>query len=147
MLDWMNGSQDWKDSFGFKVLHIPQFIYSNNIMLSDIQQKFNGYASLMKIEPWQFYHWHVDDYRMVAINSLITGFDSFSLVSKVQHREYVEVDEICHQLNDIFLINTKHPHSVYNRSERRIMFSLGFNSPVTYDDIVNYCLERKYLYI
>jgi hypothetical protein len=145
LLEFMGTGQPWKDNFGFKVLPIPIFVYSSNSMLSDIRQKFNGYASLMKLEPMQFYHWHVDDYRSAAINSLITGFDSFSLISKIKHQEYMDVDEILYQQGDIYLMNTQNSHSVYNRSECRIMFSLGFDSPVTYDDIVNYCLEKKYI--
>jgi len=122
--------------------------------LKQILKEFKADISLFRFDPYTYYHWHVDfTHRTTAINILLEGDDSdafFALAEKNKNALKKSLDYLYtkYQLVDysnskIHLLNLQKLHGNFVRSQPRILLSLSFRKPVTYQDVLNFCKEKQ----
>jgi len=133
----------WKKVFGFTYIDLKRGSYSD---FSEFDKEFSTKHKLLKIPPRSHYRWHTDAYRNVAINTILIGNDCqtffTSSTDEVVKDNLVEVD---YSDNRSVLLDVSKQHSVLNLGPERIVLSVGFDLPVTYNDIREYCIKRNLL--
>ena len=96
-------------------------------------------AGYLKMEPYMNYRWHKDTNRKVGINMLLTpNVHSYTLFGKQLPNwtdEQYKFIELKYQPYTFYLFNTTIEHTVFNFNETRWLFSVEFDSDVTYEDI------------
>jgi hypothetical protein len=134
--------QDWFSSNGFDILKIDRSVFKDS-NLFPIIQKFNAVPLIFKINPMTWYDWHTDSSRQCAINLLLTGFNSHCFFGDRESRDIVHLTELTYRPNTYYLLNTQTKHAVLNFTETRYVLSIGFNSPTSYLEILNYCVNNN----
>lgn len=137
----------WKSVQGFESLPVPLSFLKNDFVLLDLKNKFNGNIAFLRLPKRCFYNWHVDLYRSAVINSVIEGFDSYTLFTEAEdlNGTSFEVSELVYKEKECYLLDVQCLHAVYNRLETRTFFSLWFEKSITYSIVYNYCLNQGYL--
>lgn len=90
--------------------------------------------AILRMEPFQFYHWHVDQDRKVAINRLLDGFDSMCLFGEAKNEHNMYFSQAHYAPNTYYIFNTSIPHCVINFSRPRFLLSVEFED-ATWSDI------------
>ena len=134
--------QDWFTSNGFDILKVDNTIFKDS-NLFPIIQKFNAVPLIFKINPMTWYDWHTDSTRWCAINLLLTGFNSHCFFGDRESRDIVNLTELNYEPNTYYLLNTQFKHAVLNFSSTRYVLSIGFNSPISYQIILKYCIDNN----
>ena len=141
--------QYWKNVQGFKAMPAPIFFLQRNRVLSEILTKFNGQAVFLRSEKNSMYNWHRDLDRTVVINSLIEGFDSFTMFTDTEidnmQGTSTGVEELTYNDGECYLLNVQNLHAVYNRHSIRTVLSLSFYKPVSYEQILEYCFSKDFV--
>lgn len=92
----------------------------------------------------RFYRFHVDDFRGAALNLLLDGWDSQTYFSNTEEDPYLtEITELKYAQNKMYLLNTQIKHAVVNKNNLRYVLSMGFNQPLTYDEVKRFCVENN----
>jgi hypothetical protein len=137
-----NSSTTWFHKNAFDIAKVP--IYLIDKTLQDFKSKFDASPVIFRMQPWQFYRFHTDASRSCAINFLLEGTDSHTYYgTETENEEILNIRELKYKIDSYYLINTQLKHSVVNRDNVRYMFSMGFPSTTSYDDVRNYCLENQ----
>lgn len=130
---------EWLPYYNFMALRVPDEILNQEPLLVELAKKRKFQAGLLRMDPNTCYNWHVDTDRHVGLNMLVlddgkskclfcTG--EFGVVMPIQELKYKEFT--------YYVFNTQIPHTVYNFSEPRYMFSLEFldeDKGLTYDEL------------
>jgi hypothetical protein len=76
---------------------------------------------------------------------LITGWDSHSFYGtpKAGSEDMFYINRVIYEPKGYYLFDTKQLHSVLNFDEPRIVFSLGFNPPATYQEVRDFIIEHN----
>lgn len=136
-------SKLWAQVFGFTFLELrtnasPDFF--------EFEKKFKVKYFLLKVPEKSHYRWHTDAYRGAAINTILTGNNCYTLFSEsedpVVKTNVVEVD---YSDDRPVVFNTQIPHTIFNLGPERIVFSVGFDLPVTFEEVIEYCANRDLL--
>lgn len=139
----------WTTIQGFDTLSVPIKLLETDLFLIDLMQKFNGYPVFLKMPKYSMYNWHKDLNRQVVVNSVVYGFDSYTMFTNdtldQMNGTSTIVQELTYKERDCYLLNVQELHAVYNRSQDRIVISLSFDMPTTYEQILNYCIKNDYL--
>lgn len=127
--------------YGFNALRFPLEILLQEPLLKNIHEKFpiqtGGYV---KLDPNRCFRWHTDIKRKVAINMLLNSeIHSHTLFGQLLdndelHYQY-ETVELKYEENTLYSFNTAIEHTVVNFEKTRWLFTVEFDSCVTYHDI------------
>ena len=121
--------------FGFLVTEVPD----DRVL----RTKYPFKAGITAMVPYSVYNWHIDERRDGTINMLLTDERSHCLFSKEIGKQVSNIDEELIYLNRVmYIFNTQTPHMVVNLEGIRFMFTLEFESKVTYNDLVSYLHGR-----
>jgi len=139
----------WPNKQGFDAMPICDNLWKEDFFLFDIKKQFDGVSVFLRMNAFQLYNWHTDLYRNVVINSVIEGFDSFTMFTDKDPNDFsgtsMPIRELTYKAGDCYLLNTSVHHAVYNRNNRRTFFSLYFKPKVRYEDVYNYALKKDYI--
>lgn len=143
-----DNSTSWKHMNAFDLAMVPMSIVTDsNIKILIKEFKFNlinPVPVIFRMPPWQFYRFHVDAARSCAINMLIDGIDSAAYYGEdTEEEEIMSIQELYYQNDRYYLLNTQQKHAVINRSQTRYMFSVGFFSNVSYNQVRDFILENN----
>jgi hypothetical protein len=136
----------WYPYIGWEVKVVPREIFLEEPLLNMINQKFPiNRAAILRTEPYQNYHWHVDQYRGVCVNMLVTpDVRSYCLFGKQKNENNVYFTELNYEKNSFYLFNNQFPHSVINFDQHRYLFSIEFvdhKSNLSYATIYKWCRD------
>ena len=136
----------WYPYIGWEVKVVPREIFLEEPLLNMINQKFPiNRAAILRTEPYQNYHWHVDQHRGVSINMLVTpDVHSYCLFGKQKNENNVYFTELNYEKNAFYLFNNQFPHSVINFDQNRYLFSIEFvdhKSNLSYVTIYKWCRD------
>ena len=129
--------------FGFLVTEVPDDLVDQDNTLRVLRTKYPFKAGITAMVPYSVYNWHIDERRDGTINMLLTDERSHCLFSKEIGTQVSNIDEELIYLNRVmYIFNTQTPHMVVNLEGIRFMFTLEFESKVTYNDLVSYLHGR-----
>jgi hypothetical protein len=129
-----------KNAFDLKIIPFSMLDYQLQI----IKRKFDVTPVIFKMDPWKFYRFHVDASRSCAINLLLEGAYSNTYYGcETEDEEVLDIKELKYDLDIYYLINTQIKHSVVNRNNTRYMFSIGFPSSVSYNEVKKFLIENN----
>jgi len=94
--------------------------------------------SIFKVQPNSCYNWHTDGIRCAAINMLLTGYNSMTLMGQKDGVFFRNVEQVPYEPNRYVMINTSVSHSVYNFAEDRYLLSLGIPIDFSYQEVADY---------
>ena len=111
--------------------------------LKEIHREFPiARAGILKMDPYQVYHWHKDETRGVSINMLLCANDSSNCLFGVpKNYDNMYFTELKYRPNTMYLFNTQVLHTVINHGAPRYLLSIEFEDDVdnlTYDMIYNW---------
>jgi len=136
----------WKELFGLTIftLDIDHFKNDKEIFQAIQHLDCKTRLSIFRTNPNTCYDWHFDKIRHSAINMLIDGFDSFCAFGEYSlGNTYKNIYKLQYEPNYYYLINVKKTHCVFNFSNNmRYILSIGIPN-TTYEDSVNYFVEKK----
>lgn len=130
---------EWFDYYNFKAIPVPKEIWEKDSLLANLAKVRKFHAGILKMDPNTCYNWHIDTDRHVALNMLVCDDgnskcifapDGFAVVNPIV--------ELSYQPYTYYVFNTKYPHTVFNFSEPRYLFSLEFleeDRGLTYDEL------------
>jgi len=100
-------------------------------------------VSIFKVTPNSCYNWHTDGIRCAAINMLLIGYDSMTLMGRRDGVFFRNIERVPYEPNRYVMINTSVSHSVYNFAEDRYLLSLGIPMEFSYQEVANYIKENE----
>jgi len=140
---------DWRFNYGFFYIPCPDILIEKIPNLNLIKNKFNGRVHFLRLNSWNLYNFHIDIPRGIVFNAVIKGFDCFTFFSDtipdLSREAFSPIKEIVYKKKEIYLINTQLPHGVYNRSENRIVLSLGLDKEHSYDKVVEFLKDQNFI--
>jgi hypothetical protein len=105
-----------------------------------LMNQFKAVPIIFRLPPWQFYRFHTDEIRSCALNMLLVGTDSQTYYgTESEEEEVMNIRELNYEPDCYYLLNTHEKHAVINRNNLRYMFSLGFNVPLSYTQVKEFC--------
>lgn len=147
LMEFINNAQpeDWKILYEFERLSVPESILTVDPVLHDIVQHFGSSKriGIFRYPPNYAYKWHTDPARDASINLLLTGYDSLCLFGDGLVNGGIEnVTELLYEKHTPVILNTSKHHTIINFSEKRYLLSIGITKPSTFEDVVDYALNR-----
>jgi hypothetical protein len=135
-----SNSTKWIHKNAFDIAMVPKYIIENDTVVVKLIKEFNAVPVIFRMPPWQFYRFHTDAIRSCALNMLLVGADSQTYYgTETNDEEVLNIRELNYEPDCYYLLNTHQKHSVINRNNTRYMFSLGFNEPLTYNIVKEFC--------
>ena len=122
----------WIHKNAFDIAVVPHSLVQADNVISKLLGKFKAVPVIFRMEPMQFYRFHVDAARYSALNLLLSGKDSQTyFATETADEEILNLTELNYDDNCFYLLNTQAKHGVVNRHNTRYMFSLGFEDDYT----------------
>jgi hypothetical protein len=94
--------------------------------------------ALFRFIPNSSYDWHIDGSRSAAINMLLSGYDSITLMGRKRDNFFLDIEKVPYELNRYYLLNTSIHHTMFNFSEERYLLSIGIPKNFSYQDVKKY---------
>lgn len=139
LLKLIDGTQEWFDYYNFKAIPVPKEIWEQDKLLVDLSKVRKFHAGILKMEPNTCYNWHIDTDRHVALNMLVCDDGNSKCIFAPEGFAVVNpIVELKYKPYTYYVFNTKYPHTVFNFSEPRYLFSLEFleeDRGLTYDEL------------
>lgn len=134
-------SVNWFHKNAFDILPVPLELLDDTML--KMKLKFNSSPVIFRMQPWQFYRFHIDAARGCAINLFLDGADSETYYGdETPDEEILNITELKYEIDHYYLLNTKIKHCVINRNNIRYMFSMGFPLPLLFDDVKEFCYQN-----
>lgn len=138
-----NTDTKWIHKNAFDIAIVPTSVLINDNTVCTLMKKFNAVPVIFRMPAWQFYRFHTDAIRSCALNLFLEGADSQTYYgTDTQDEEIMNISELVYEPNCYYLLNTHMKHAVVNRNNTRYMFSLGFNVPLDYTTVREFCQEH-----
>ena len=140
LLDEAFKSTEWTDYYNFKAKPIYPDILIADPFLKWLASKYDFAGGILRMDPYTCYDWHTDTRRGVGINMLLTPFNrSSSVFAPNKEGQVFKIEEVPYKQNTYYAFNTQIPHTVYNYSATRYLFSIEFlknKDELTFDELV-----------
>jgi hypothetical protein len=125
---------------GFVAHPLSPEVYLKEPLLKKINDVFPiVIAGYLRMDPYMNYRWHKDTNRKVGINLLLTpNVHSYTLFGRQLPNwtdEQYKFIRLKYEPSEFYLFNTTVEHTVINFDETRWLFSVEFESDITYEDI------------
>ena len=131
--------EDWQTYYNFMALKVPEEILDEEPLLVELAKKRKFHAGLLRMEPNTCYNWHMDTDRQVGLNMLVLDDgDSKCVFAAGYCGIVVPIRELKYKEFTYYVFNTQIPHTVYNFSEPRYLFTLEFceeDKNLSYQDL------------
>ena len=132
----------WQKHFGFDAVEINSSWIDKEPALHQVHQHLPiQRLGLLRVLPFSFYDWHVDQHRLSCINMLINvSHHSHCLFAEQLDPHTKDVCELRYSPRTYYLFNNQVTHAVLNAGGPRYMFSLYFETETKYEDAKD-CLK------
>lgn len=137
---------------GWSASPVPEEIYLQEPVLKEINSQFNiARAGILRMDSNRCYKWHVDFYRGVTINLLLTPEQHSHCYfgdAEDEYQEQFNFIELKYTKNDFYLFNTEVVHTVLNYDEPRYLFSVEFSKhkhELKYEEIREWATDKGLL--
>jgi len=131
---------EWQDYYNFKARPITPDKLIVDPFLEWLATKYDFVGGILRMHPYTCYDWHTDTRRGVGINMLLTPFNRSSCVfAPVKEGQVFTIEELPYKQNTYYAFNTQIPHTVYNYSATRYLFSIDFvkdKDELTFNELV-----------
>ena len=141
LMELINNTPDsaWQPYYNFMALQVPHEIIDQEPLLVKLAEKRKFHAGLLKMDPNTCYNWHVDTDRHVSLNMLVCDDGASKCIFCAgEFGVVMPITELKYKAFTYYVFNTKIPHTVYNFTEPRYLFSLEFldeDKGLTYDEL------------
>ena len=127
----------WEKHFGFDAIELsPVWIESEPALFQVNAVQPIKRLGLLRVMPFSFYDWHVDQHRLCCINMLVnTNHHSHTLFAEQLDDHNKDVCELRYVPCTYYLFNNQVTHAVYNADGPRYMFSLYFEEETDYAQV------------
>ena len=136
---YLSEEKDWLPYYNFMAMKVPEHILDKEPLLVDLAKKRKFHAGILKMDPNTCYNWHVDTSRQVGLNMLVLDDGQSKCVFATgEFGVVVPIKELKYKEFTYYVFNTQIPHTVYNFTEPRYLFSLEFldeDKGLTYDEL------------
>jgi hypothetical protein len=132
--DYIKTIDQWFPSHGFFLKKLPME-YVDDYLLPLVVE-LNANPLLIKIEPYNWYGFHVDENRCAAINIVLPGSNSITCFEDEIKANNSSFTPLIYKPNFPYLLNTQTKHAVFNTDKVRYAVSLGFDKPITFDQVL-----------
>lgn len=145
----INSNNFLSEILGWSAAIIPTKIWKSDLVLKIINNTYPiRNVGVLKIDPWKNYKWHVDTYRLVSINMLLsTNHTSHTLFSNNYRngKDQIDICELEYEPKTFYVFNTREYHTVINFEKERYMLSVEFlqNCQPDYTTLKNFCIENN----
>lgn len=146
LLEWAQSKAPvWQQHNSFDLARPPISLIKQDPLVSQLLTGFNADPAVIRMEPQRFYRPHRDQRRTVAVNLLLTPGNSLSfwlddpLDTCPDQSHITRLDYAPHCY---YLYNTEITHAVINLDQPRLLLSMGFYSPVTWQILSDYLSDR-----
>ena len=134
----------------FKSVRINRDIFLKDLVLKKLNEKFDiQLAAILILEKNIGCNFHVDSFRKVTVNMLLSSGISHSVFKKRKKLEnpyQFELQELIFEKKFFYLYNVSEEHCVLNFDRPRFMFSLKFrDGDLTYNEVFDWCKENNML--
>lgn len=134
---------------GWMVSPLPEEIVFGEPLLREINSQFKILrAGIIRMETNRCYKWHVDMYRGVTINMLLTPESQSHCYfgdSNDEYQEQFNFIELKYTKNEFYLFNTDIIHTVLNYNEPRYLFTIEFAQPkheLSYEVVRQWSIDK-----
>jgi hypothetical protein len=137
--------EDWMLLRGFNVMAAPMHILKKDPLVQKLATSFAIKPGIFKMDPVNYYAFHTDASRNVAINLLLEGPDSYTMFGEqTSSIEVMKVEQLIYDDSCYYVFNTANPHSVLNLSKNtRYLLTIGITTPgIKYEDVKNFCIQQ-----
>lgn len=137
-LIYQAAEDQWVSYYNFMALPVPWDIIEQEPLLVALSKKRKFHAGILRMAPNSCYNWHVDTDRHVSLNMLVSDDGSSKCIFAESFGLVMPITELKYKEFTYYVFNTKIPHSVYNFSEPRYLFSLEFldeDKGLNYDEL------------
>lgn len=138
-LIYLSEEKDWVPYYNFMALKVPDEILDEEPLLVELAKKRKFHAGVLRMDPNTCYNWHVDTDRQVGLNMLVLDDgQSKCIFADGKFGIVIPTKELKYKEFTYYVFNTQIPHTVYNFTEPRYLFSLEFldeDKGLTYDEL------------
>jgi len=118
----------WEEYYNFKAVRLDiDYIIERCPFLNYIYKYHRFTPGLLRMDPYTYYNWHIDDKRGVSINMLINAHSESHCLFSPDPSLTSEFIELPYRPATYYLFNNQVHHSVYNFGRIRYLFSIEFN--------------------
>lgn len=98
------------------------------------------------MDPKNYYAFHVDASRHVAVNMMLEGPDSHTMFGeKTASAEVTKIEQLMYEDSSYYIFNTSKPHAVLNLSDNtRYLLTVGIiDLEVDYETVKEFCIQHN----
>jgi hypothetical protein len=98
------------------------------------------------MDPKNYYGFHVDALRHVAVNMMLEGSDSYTMFGeKTASAEVTKIEQLMYEDSSYYIFNTSKPHAVLNLSDNtRYLLTVGIiDLEVDYETVKEFCIQHN----
>jgi hypothetical protein len=138
---------NWLLLRGFNVTPVPMPLLLTDPLVLALSEKYTLKPGIFKMNPMNYYAFHTDASRNVAINMLLEGPDSYTMFGEpTESAEVTKVNQLVYEDSSYYIFDTSCPHSVLNLSKNtRYLLTIGIATPgEDYESVKEYCIQQGF---
>lgn len=138
--------KNWMLLRGFNVMAAPIALLLTDPLIFALSKQYSIKPGIFKMDPMNFYTFHTDASRNVAINMMLEGPDSYTMFGEQTHSiEVTKVEQLVYEDSAYYVFNTASPHAVLNLSKNtRYLLTIGITTPgVDFETVKNFCIQQN----
>jgi len=111
-----------------------------------LNKRFTIKPGIFKMDPMNYYTFHTDASRHVAVNMLLEGPNSYTMFGeKTISAEVTKVEQLVYEESSYYIFNTAKPHAVLNLSDKtRYLLTIGIiDFDVDFDTVKDFCIQQN----
>lgn len=124
----------------FAKCDVPVTLTDMDPTLLLLRKTFSAWPAMYRNDPYTYCDWHKDDARGCAVNLLLKATHSCSAFLGTRINRFVSHFSVLDYEPDVlYLFDTQVPHAVFNYEGDRVLFTLSFFKPHTYEATLAAC--------
>jgi hypothetical protein len=127
--------EHWVSYYNFEAMQVPSELLEQDLFFKKLPKHKAG---ILRLKPYTCYNWHTDTDRPAGINMLLSFGKSHCLFGDNNAVSFPFV-ELKYEPSTYYAFNTQVPHTVLNFEQTRYIFSIEFDSPITYAQLLQTC--------
>jgi hypothetical protein len=125
----------WASYYNFEAMQVPPELLGQDPFFKRLPKHKAG---ILRLKPYTCYNWHTDTDRPSGINMLLSSGKSHCLFGSNNAVSFPFI-ELKYESSTYYAFNTQIPHTVLNFEQPRYIFSIEFDTPITYAQLLQTC--------
>jgi len=127
LLEIAHTAIEWHSHYNFDVTPVPPELMEQDPVLRRLMADYSFVGGIARMPENTCYNWHTDTDRQVGVNMLLEdGGDSRCLFADTTTDVVFPFWELKYLPKTYYVFNTQAPHTVYNFTKPRYLFTLEF---------------------